>query len=107
MASTIATVSFFVLALITMALQLMMYVDRVKFLKTLKGQKGLFFNLSGSSIDRFGTMMQTVFPLKLEIVTDEKLNKLRESSVKSSRYFLISLFVTLTFPIVLFKLLEW
>lgn len=104
MTSTITTVSFFVLALVTMALQLMMYVDRAKFLRTLKGQKGLF-SLSGSSIDRFGTMMQIIFPVKLEIVTDEKLNKLRESAVNSSRYWVISLFVTLTVPILLFKLL--
>jgi hypothetical protein len=105
MTSTIATVLFFVLALVTIALQLMMYADRAKFLKTIKGQKGLF-SFSGSSIDRLATMMQIVFPVKLEIATDEKLNKLRESAVKTSRYWMISLLATLMLPIILFKLLE-
>jgi len=101
MTSAIATVSFIFLAFVTMALQLMMYLDRAKFLKTLKGQK-----VRESSIDKLGTMMQIIFPVKLEIVTDDKLNKMRESAVKSSRYWMISLFVMLTFPILLVKLFE-
>jgi hypothetical protein len=83
-----------------------MYVDRARFLKALKGQNGLFYSLSGSGIDRLGTVIQIIFPVKLEIVKDEKLNKLRESALRSSRYWMISLFVTLTLPILLFKVLE-
>ena len=105
MTSTIATFSLFVLALTTMVLQLMMYMDRAKFLRTLKGQKGLF-SLNGSSIDKLAILMQIVFPVKLENVKDTKLKKLRDAAVKTSRYWMISLLATLTFPIILFKLLE-
>jgi hypothetical protein len=102
MNSTITTITLLILALVTSFLFILMYLDRAKFIRTLKGQKGLF-NLKASGPDELLTMIQIFFPDGLQNVTDEKLIKLRESAVKSTRYAIISFLVTLTFPIILFN----
>ncbi len=107
MSSTITTITFLALGLVTSFLTVIMYLDRAKFIRTLKGQKNSFFSLDRSGPDEFLTMMQIYFPMKLENTLDEKLKGLRHSAVKSTRYALISVFITVTFPVILFNILEW
>src|SRR5688572_7383160 len=106
MSSTITLLTFYVLALVTVVLQLMMIVDRARFVRKLKGEKAVILNLKGSAVKKFKTIIQVLFPVKLEMATDEKLNQLRKSAIKSSMYWIISALITLTLPLLLYKLLE-
>src|SRR5690242_284392 len=106
MSSTITTITFFALGLATALLTIFMYLDRSKFIRTLKGQTGLF-SIKRSGPDELLTMIQIYFPTRLENTTDEKLQKLRDSAVRSTRYAMISLLATLTIPAILFNILEW
>jgi len=104
MSSGITTMTFFILTLVTVSLQLTMYFKRAKFLNTFKRQRGLTTNSRG--IQDFGTMIQVIFPVKLENIQDGQLGELRKSAIKFSTYWVISLLATLTVPILLYKLLE-
>jgi hypothetical protein len=83
-----------------------MYIDRAKFIRTLKRHKTNSIDTNGSRIEQLGQMMQIFLPIKLESTTDEKIDELRISAIKSSRYWIVSLLTTLILPILLNKLFE-
>jgi len=105
MSSGITAMTFYILMLVTLTLQMTMYFKRAKFLKTLKGLSGLKTKSKGLGVQDLGTMMQIIFPVKLESVQDGQLKELRESATKVSAYWVISLLSTLTLPILMYKLL--
>lgn len=107
MASTITTMTFYTLAIVTVVLQLTMYFKRAEFLRTIKKPEGLKTNLKGFVIQDLGTMLQIIFPVKLESTQNGQMNELRKSATKFSTYWIISLLTTLILPILIFKLLEW
>jgi len=100
----IATWTFYILAIVTMLLQVDMWFKRNKFLRTIKGQAGPIVNFRGSSMEELGIMIQIVFPLKLDTAHTEPMEELRKSAVKASRYWIVSLLLTLILPILLFNL---
>jgi hypothetical protein len=106
MSSTIVTGTFYILIMVTVMLQLTMYLKRAKFIRTLKERDRLSLKLNGPGIQGLGTMMQIILPVKLENVQDGQLNELRKSANKVSIYWMISLLTTMTVPILLYKLLE-
>ena len=106
MSSGITTISFYILILVTIVLQLTMYFKRAKFLKTVRGLSGLKTNLMRRGIQDFGTIMQIIFPVKLPNVQDEQLAELRKSATRFSTYWIISLLAALTLPILIYNLLE-
>lgn len=107
MSSTITTITFLILTLVTVFLGLMMSLDRAKFVRTLKGQTGFFSNLTRSGPDEFLTMIQIYLPIKLDAAPDEKTKRLRDAAVKSTRYAMISTLITVIVPVILFKILDW
>jgi hypothetical protein len=100
----IATGTFYILVIVTLVLQIIMWYRRNKFLRTVKGQRGQIINFKGPRIEELGTMLQTVFPVKLDNVQDGQLQELRKSAVKASNYWMVSLFLTLILPIILSNL---
>ena len=106
MSQEIATWTFYILVIVTMVLQIIMWYRRNKFLRTIKGQQGQLINFKGPQLEELGIMLQIVFPVKLDKVKEGRLQELRKSAVKASRYFLISLLVTLILPIILFNLTD-
>src|SRR5687768_2430309 len=104
MSQEIATGTLYILVMVTMVLQFVMWYRRNKFLRTIKGQQGKLINFKGSRIAEMGTMLQVVIPFKLDIVQGGQLEELRKSAVKASNYWIVSLILTLILPIILFNL---
>jgi hypothetical protein len=107
MSSTITTFIFLALGLLTSILTVIMYLHRSRFIRTLKGQKNSFVNISIHNPDGFMTMLQIYFPVKLENVEGEKLEQLRDTAVKSTRRAMISLLITIPMPVIIFNILQW
>ena len=104
MSQEIATGAFYVLVMVTMALQFVMWYRRNKFLRMIKGQQGQLINFKGSRIMEMETMLQIIIPVKLDIVHGGQLEDLRTSAVRASNYWVASLMLTLILPIILFNL---
>lgn len=102
----IETVTFYALLLVTVILQLTMYFERARFLKTLKGKSALRVKPLGLPILDLGIMIQIVFPVRLEKVESQPLIGLRAAATKYTTYWIISLSITLVLPILISKLLE-
>lgn len=107
MSSSITTIAFLILALVSSWFVFVMYIDRAKFIRTIKGQKGLFFSFNRTGPDELLTIIQICLPIKLEATQDEKIKELRDAAVKSTRHVIIAFLVTVTFPLILFNILEW
>ena len=99
----IATGTFYILAILTVTLQFLMYCRRGKFLRTSKGQ-GQIINFKGSKIEELATLLRIVIPVKLTSVKDVQLEQLRKSAVTASNYWIVSLLLTFVLPLILFNL---
>jgi hypothetical protein len=98
MSQEIATGTFYLLTMVTLALQLVMWYTRSKFLRTIKGQK------NNSKIEELETMLRVVIPIHLTNVNGGQFENLRKSAVTASNCWIASLLLTLIVPIILFKL---
>jgi hypothetical protein len=99
----IATGTFYILAILTFTLQLLMYYRRGKFLRTSKGQREII-NFKGRKIEELVTLLRIVIPVKLTSVKDGQLEQLRKSAVTASNYWIVSLLLTFVLPLILFNL---
>jgi hypothetical protein len=106
MSQEIATTTFYILVIVTVVLQIIMYYKRNKFLRTIKGQHGHVINFKGSQIEEMWMLLQIVFPIKLDTVQGGQLQELRKSAVKATNHWIVSLIFTLTLPIILFTLIK-
>jgi magnesium-transporting ATPase (P-type) len=93
----IATMAFFVLVLITVLLQFIMWNRRRTFLRALETPKSRFEELT--------MMLEIIIPIKLRSAgNNPQLDVLRKSAVKASIYWMISLLLTFLIPVILFRL---
>lgn len=105
MTPEIITVTFYILVIITITLQLIMYFERARFLRTLQGQPVIAFRRE-ATIRELTTKLRIWFPTKLPRASDPRLEELRRSAVNASNYWMISLSVTLIIPAILSQFLE-
>src|SRR5687767_10891462 len=94
----IATGTFYILIIVTVVLQFVMWYKRNKFLRTIKGSK------NNSKIEELETMLRVVIPIRLTNVKDGQFENLRKSAVIASNYWIVSLLLALMVPIILFNL---
>jgi hypothetical protein len=100
MSQEIATGTFYILTIVTVILQLVMWYKRNKFLRTIKEQK------TNSKIEEIETMLRVVIPIRLSGVKGGQFENLRKSAVTASNYWIASLLLTLIVPIILFNLIK-
>lgn len=106
MISAITTVVLIILALVTGILALIMFLDRAKYVRALRGRTGIFPNFIRSGPGELLTLIQIFLPVTLEAASDEKTKALRDAAVTSTRYVIISWIVTIIVPVILFRILE-
>lgn len=98
MSQEIATGTFYILTIVTVVLQLVMWYKRNKFLRTIKDSK------NNSKIEELETMLRVVIPIRLTSGKGGQFENLRKSAVTASNYWILSLLLTLIVPIILFNL---
>jgi hypothetical protein len=100
MSQEIATGTFYLLTIVTVVLQFVMWHKRSKFLRTIRGQK------TTSKFEEMETMMRVIIPIRLTRIKGGQFENLRKSAVTASNYWIVSLAVTLILPIILFKMIK-
>lgn len=96
MSQEIATGTFYFLVTVTLVLQIIMWYKRDKFLRTIKTDPD-------SKIEKLGTMLRTVIPVRLPMTPNGQFENLRRRAVKVSNYWIVSLLLTFIVPIILFN----
>ena len=98
MSQEITTGTFYILAIVTMVLQVIMWYRRNKFLRTIKRPK------ANSKIEELETMLRVIIPIRLTNVKGGQFENLRKSAVIATNYWKVSLLLTFIVPIILFNL---